>query len=40
MKRKLVATAAVVSLIIGLFGGGQKNQSVHKVETGTREQSV
>ncbi len=40
MKRKLVATAAVVSLIIGLLGGCQKNESVDKEENGKREQTV
>ena len=38
MKRKLVATAAVVSLIIGLLGGCQKmSQSIRrKMESGSR----
>ena len=40
MKRKLVATAAVVSLIIGLLGGCQKNESVDKTENGKQEQTV
>ncbi len=40
MKRKLVATAAVVSLMIGLLGGCQKSEAVDKTENGKEEQTV